>query len=312
MNFTINTDINKHEIIPYSHKGDLKEMKMMRRILILALVIVLTLLAPVSSFAVSGEGGTDSSKSTKKTKRTVHLLMVDNSEENERVVDHFATVGVKVTTVYSLKKVDPSKYDGLVIPGGGNMDPRTYKSKRSPKTFGTNIKKDKLQIKAVKRFVKAGKPVLGLCRGCQVINVAFGGKLKQHIGWHTGFRKVKNKKGYWMYKMFGKYRTTYHYHHQCPGKLGKGLVATSYDTGTKTIESIQHKTLPVYGIQWHPDCKVGRQGYKVFKEFKKICLKNIAKQEKEAKAAKEAAAKAEQEAAANTEQEAAAETKPAA
>ena len=141
MNFTINTDINKHEIIPYSHKGDLKEMKMMRRILILALVIVLTLLAPVSSFAVSGDG-TDSSKSTKKTKRTVHLLMVDNSEENERVVDHFATVGVKVTTVYSLKKVDPSKYDGLVIPGGGNMDPRTYKSKRSPKTFGTNIKKD--------------------------------------------------------------------------------------------------------------------------------------------------------------------------
>ena len=112
--------------------------------------------------------------------------------------------------------------------------------------------------------------------------------------------------------MFGKYRTTYHYHHQCPGKLGKGLVATSYDTGTKTIESIQHKTLPVYGIQWHPDCKVGRQGYKVFREFKKICLKNIAKQENEAKAAKEAASKAEQEAAAKAEQDAAAGTKPAA
>jgi putative glutamine amidotransferase len=151
------------------------------------------------------------------------------------------------------------------------MDPRTYKSKRSPKTFGTNIKKDKLQIKAVKRFVKAGKPVLGLCRGCQVINVAFGGKLKQHIGWHTGFRKVKNKKGYWMYKMFGKYRTTYHYHHQCADTLPEGFIVTQTDAKDGRIEGFRHETKPIYAIQWHPD-SMDEMGLQVMEIFRVLCM----------------------------------------
>jgi len=215
-------------------------------------------------------------------KRKVHLLMVDNRKDNKRVVKEFKKVGVKVTTVYSLKKVDPAKYDGLIIPGGHNIDPKMYGAKRSKYTYGTNIKKDKMQVKAVKRFVEAGKPVLGLCRGCQLINVAFGGTIKQHIKWHKGYRKVKNVKGYWMYSMYGKKRSTYHFHHQCVKKLGKGLVATSYDVNSGHIESIQHKTLPVYGVQWHPDCDTKKQGNKFFKEFKKICLQNIKEQQAKA------------------------------
>lgn len=253
--------------------------KTIRRLsVIVAFVMAFTTvisLAGESSYAASG----------KKAKKP-HLLMVDNDEVNQRVAVQFRKVGVKVTTVYSLKKVDPAKYDGLIIPGGGNMDPKSYHAKRSKKTFGTNRKKDKIQIEAVKRFAEAGKPVLGICRGCQVINVAFGGTLKQHLGWHIGFRKVKNVKGYWMYSMFGKTKNTYHYHHQGVKKLGKGLIATSYDKKSKHIESIQHETLPVYGIQWHPDCKVGRQGNKVFKQFKKIVVKNMKAQA----AAKEKAA----------------------
>lgn len=202
----------------------------------------------------------------------VHLLMVDNQSVNQRVVKHFSKVGVEVTTVYDINQVDPALYDGLVIPGGNNIDPRVYHAKRSKKTYGTDINKDWLQIEAVKRFAAAGKPVLGLCRGCQVINVAFGGTIKQHIRWHKGFRKVRNVKGYWMYRMYGKTRKTYHYHHQCVARLGSGLVATSYDSRSRHIESIQHRKLPVYGIQWHPDCKVGRQGYRVFESFRDICL----------------------------------------
>lgn len=251
-------------------------MNLKRRIITTTLIFLMLFLAPFSIMPDNAYAAYGLERNKKAQTKKVHLLMVDNSSANKRVVKHFKKVGVKVTTVYSLKKVDPSKYDGLIIPGGNNMDPRSYKAKRHRKTFGTNRKKDKIQIEAVKRFARAKKPVLGLCRGCQVINVAFGGTLKQHIGWHIGFRKVRNVKGYWMYRMFGKTRNTYHYHHQCVGKLGKGLVATSYDKKGKTVESVQHKTLPVYGIQWHPDCKVGRQGYKVFKEFKKICQANMA------------------------------------
>ena len=83
-----------------------------------------------------------------------------------------------------------------------------------------------------------------------------------------------------MYSLFGKTKKTYQYHHQCVGKLGKGLVATSYSKGYKYkhIESIQHKTLPIYGIQWHPDSKIKEtKSQKVFTGFKKICLDNMAK-----------------------------------
>jgi putative glutamine amidotransferase len=234
---------------------------------LLSLIIMLVLIFGSMPLTVSAE-----SKITRKP----HLLMVDNSRENKRVVKEFKRVGVRVTTVYRLSKVDPEKYDGLIVPGGHNIDPRMYHAKRSRYTYGTNIKKDRLQVKAVRRFAAAGKPVLGLCRGCQVINVAFGGTIKQHISWHKGYRRVKNVKGYWMYRLYGSGKNTYHFHHQCVKKLGDGLVATSYDVKSKHIESIQHKTLPVYGVQWHPDCDIKKQGNKLFREFKKICLKNMA------------------------------------
>lgn len=257
-------------------------MKKHRRISIYMITMMLTVaLLPFSSvFAEeagqTGNGGTTAAPAEAAAPaRAPVLLMVDNRKDNKRVVREFKKVGVKVVTVYDIDLVDPSKYDGLIIPGGHNIDPRMYNAKRSKHTYGTNIKKDRLQVESVKRFAEAGKPVLGLCRGCQVINVAFGGTIKQHIKWHKGFRKVKNVKGYWMYQMYGAKRKTYHYHHQCVKKLGKGLVATSYDTKSKKIESIQHVSLPVYGVQWHPDCKTNKQGNKLFREFKKIVEDNM-------------------------------------
>ena len=128
----------------------------------------------------------------------------------------------------------------------------------------------------VKEQAAKGKPVLGICRGCQVINVAYGGTLNQHIGRHKGFRTVRNVKGWWMYDMYGKYHSTYHSNHQVVGRLGKNLIATAYDSNSGHIEAIQHETLPVYGIQWHPDMKMGNKGLKTFKEFRKICEANKA------------------------------------
>jgi len=216
------------------------------------------------------------------------LLMVDNRSDNKRVPKAFKKyAGIKVVTVFSYDAIDPSKYDGLIIPGGNNITPSLYGEKKHPSTFNTNKNTDKLQIEAVKRFAAAKKPVLGLCRGNQIINVAFGGTIKQNLNlknkktvYHKKYHKVTNKKGYWMYSLFGKTKKTYQYHHQCVGKLGKGLVATSYSKGYKYkhIESIQHKTLPIYGIQWHPDSKIKEtKSQKVFTGFKKICLDNMAK-----------------------------------
>lgn len=253
--------------------------------LITAFVMVFTAVLTCAEGAYAADQETKKKTSNKK----VHLLQVDNSFDGRRLARCFRNAGVRVTTVYSYRRIKPAKYDGLIIPGGADVNPSLFNQKRHPMTFGVNTKKDRLQIYAIKKFAKAGKPVLGICRGCQVINVAFGGTLIQHINRHTGFRRVRNVKGWWMYDLYGKRHSTYHSHHQVVGRLGKKLVATAYDMGSGHIEAIQHKKLPVYGIQWHPDMNMGKQGRKVFKAFAKICKENRddLNQKKEAAKAKE-------------------------
>ena len=89
-----------------------------------------------------------------------------------------------------------------------------------------------------------------------------------------------------MYNMYGATtKNTYQHHHQCIGKLANGLVATSWYYGNskidKHIEAIQHKTLPIYGVQWHPDTEWKKsktaKSIKFFKEFKNICIEDLNK-----------------------------------
>ena len=157
----------------------------------------------------------------------------------------------------------------------GDVTPKLYKEKRHSRTYGTSLKRDRLQMKLTLKFAKANKPVLGVCRGNQVINVAFGGTLKQHIpGWHKSKRKVKIKKGSWLYEVYGKTERVNHYHHQCVKRLGKGLVATQWDKRDHRIEAIEHTKYPVWGVQWHPD-HMGGRGLKVAKKFRRECLKRM-------------------------------------
>lgn len=180
--------------------------------------------------------------------------------------------GAKAVSVTS-KKADPAKYDGLIIPGGGDVDPAFYGQKRNPHDFGINRKLDLLRFALIKKFAKANKPVIGLCGGEQQINVCFGGTLHQHIpGWHTGYRSTKIAKGSWLYKMFGKTESTWHSHHQCVAKLGRDLVATQWDKKDGRIEAIEHTKYPVYGLQWHPEA-MGQRGAQVARAFVNICSK---------------------------------------
>ena len=168
--------------------------------------------------------------------------------------------------------VNPYNYDGLIIPGGGDVDPALYGQKKNPHDFGISRKLDLLQIAVIKKFAYAGKPVLGICRGAQVINVAFGGTLYQHIkGWHRGSRTAVIQSGTWLYPMFGSTEKVSHYHHQCALRLGDGLVATQWDAKDHHIEAIEHVSLPVYGLQWHPE-GMGKRGSKVAKAFMQICM----------------------------------------
>ena len=249
--------------------------EIMKKAAVLAAAFIMVFTSVIITTAEDSYAATAKSKKASSGNK-VKVIILDTSFDARRVAKCMRKTGFKVTMSNSLKKANPAKYDALVIPGGADINPKLYGAKRHWLTFGINTKKDKRQIAAVKKFAKAGKPVLGICRGCQVINVAYGGTLNQHIGRHKGFRTVRHVKGWWMYDMYGKYHSTYHSHHQVVGRLGKNLIATAYDSNSGHIEAIQHETLPVYGIQWHPDMKMGNKGLKTFKEFRKICEANKA------------------------------------
>ena len=220
-------------------------------------------------------------------------LILDCSGRNDpfRVRDYLEKTGffVKVVTddvrINHRKDVMVKDYDALVIPGGNSVNPSFYgkKKENSHSHFGKKVN-DRIQIEAVKKFSEAKKPVLGICRGCQLVNVAFGGTLTQCLGSshsHLGgkYRKVKIEKNSWLYKRFGPSLKTLHSHHQNVKKLGKGLYATQWDKKDGNVEAFQHKKLPVYGLQWHPDSWKGRDGRRktyrigraVLEEFRSVC-----------------------------------------
>lgn len=225
--------------------------------------------------------------------RKPKALILDCSGRNDpgRMKTYLKNAGFSVTVIKDAVYVNHRKdvmvedYDALVVPGGNSVNPEFYndKARNSHSNFGKK-ENDRIQIDAVKQFAKAKKPVLGICRGCQLVNVAFKGTLTQCLGTpHTHMsgvsRKVTIAKNTWLYHRFGTSMTTIHSHHQNVKKLGNGLYATQWDEEDGNIEGFEHETLPVYGLQWHPDKWKGKDGRKrtyrtgieVFTEFRSVC-----------------------------------------
>ena len=131
-------------------------------------------------------------------------------------------------------------------------------------------------------FVKARKPVLGICRGHQFINVFFGGSLCQHIpeaDLHTGSKAhtVAAEEGSVLKELYGPSFSVNSTHHQAVKKLGDGLRATAF-WDDKYVEATEHTSLPIISMQWHPEamCFDRRRddtvdGAKIFEHFVTMC-----------------------------------------
>ena len=160
--------------------------------------------------------------------------------------------------------------DGLVLQGGADVSPLTYgDTPLKPEWEGDRIR-DMYEIDLLQEFVAAGKPVLGICRGLQLINVAFGGTLYQDIAAQHGnpihhhnpeaydqhFHEVKFMAGSGLEKLYqnvGSVRVN-SIHHQAVKTLGKDLAAEALSVDDSLIEAIRWKgPSHVVGIQWHPE-----------------------------------------------------------
>lgn len=159
------------------------------------------------------------------------------------------------------RSFDPSEYDGLLLPGGADVNPSRYGRDRiTQETIDDDL--DEVQFETLDRFLAAGRPVFGICRGHQLLNVAFGGTLIQHL---PGAEKhvrlpgdVDNahmaliKKGSWLEGIYGAECAVNSSHHQGVELCGKGLKAVMYSEDG-VIEALEHDSLPVWSVQWHPE-----------------------------------------------------------
>lgn len=160
--------------------------------------------------------------------------------------------------------------DGLVLQGGIDICPETYgETLRDPAWAGDAIR-DRYELNLLRGFIEAGKPVLGVCRGAQLINVYFGGSLVQDIPslrpgsvehqdtsrYDRLMHDVHFEEGSLLHRLYGNsapHRVT-SIHHQCVDRLGEGLVVEAHSPQDGIVEAIRHKG-PGYvlGVQWHPE-----------------------------------------------------------
>ncbi|MCR5068084.1 MAG: gamma-glutamyl-gamma-aminobutyrate hydrolase family protein [Erysipelotrichaceae bacterium] len=160
---------------------------------------------------------------------------------------------------------DPEKgagwYDGLVIPGGGDVDPRLYgQSNKFCEYVRPEV--DAVDASCLELFARLGKPVLGICRGQQLINVAYGGSLIQDIrsqlmhhtdvDGETVCHGVSAVRDSFLTELYGRQFTVNSSHHQAVLNLARGFeILLSAEDGI--IEAIKHQDLPIYGVQFHPE-----------------------------------------------------------
>lgn len=175
--------------------------------------------------------------------------------------------------------------DGLLLPGGGDMDPKFYGQARIPACGEPNLLRDAAEPLLLRTFLAADKPVLGICRGIQVMNAVLGGDLYQdikpfehlpHNGHWAKVHTVTVRRGTLLSRILGQDTVLVNsQHHQAVDRVAPGftLAALSEDGIVEAIEKPDARFC--LGVQWHPewlsDADPAMQG--LFDAFVNACSK---------------------------------------
>lgn len=159
--------------------------------------------------------------------------------------------------------------DGLILAGGADIDPSAYGEEPHPKTNGTVPQRDRVELALARRAVERHLPVLGICRGMQLLNVAFGGTLSQHVPDEVGHEQhrpnpgsfddsdhdVRLAPGSLAARAAGEeLHGTKSHHHQAIARLGEGLHVSGTSVLDELPEAIERRDDGfVLGVQWHPE-----------------------------------------------------------
>ena len=163
---------------------------------------------------------------------------------------------------------DIQRYAGLILCGGGDLNPRWYGA-QAECSNQIDPAREQSDLYLISQFAAQNKPILGICRGMQVLDVAFGGTLCQDLGVknrkHQGqgrgdcYHEVVTKECFLMRRLYGRRTIVNSYHHQAVEQIGEGFKITM-ESEDGVAEALEHDTLPILAVQWHPERIVEQEG----------------------------------------------------
>lgn len=151
------------------------------------------------------------------------------------------------------------RMDAVIVSGGPDVEPAAYGQDRDPRTGPPAAERDAWESAVLRAALAGGTPLLGVCRGMQLLNVVCGGTLHQHLDGHVGTpgtfdrHRVVPRAGTLLAGLMPGPADVPTHHHQAVDRLGTGL-AVSADAGDGTVEAVEGPGPGfVLGVQWHPE-----------------------------------------------------------
>lgn len=212
-----------------------------------------------------------------------HILLSTGGGNAANYLDAIRAAGGAGTARY-LPAPDLS-CDGLLLTGGDDVDPALF-GRENRGSRGIDRARDEAELALLDAFCGRRKPVFAICRGHQVVNVWLGGGLIQDLGSLTPFHQreegdqvhlIQAEKGSLLHRLYGPVFPVNSSHHQGLERLGRGLRASAW-AEDGTVEAVEHESLPILSVQFHPERMAGPDtvdGGALFRVFLELC-KNLA------------------------------------
>ena len=174
-----------------------------------------------------------------------------------------ALIAAGAEVLHTSDPADAAGCIGLLLPGGGDVASFHY----GQEDCGSNPPdpvRDAAELKLAREFLEKKLPIMGVCRGAQVLNIVLGGTLIQDMSGHKPdvvdgwvLHPVDAEPGSRMAQLLGEHPVVNSYHHQAVDIVGRDLRVTMR-AADGTVEALEHETLPVFATHWHPEKMTGQ------------------------------------------------------
>lgn len=177
------------------------------------------------------------------------------------------------------------EYDGLLLSGGCDVEPFRYGQEVMGATPGDR-ERDACEIALIRTFAAKGKPIFGICRGLQILNVGFGGTLIQHLSGtrhskpendpHLSIHCVESAPDSLIRAVYGERFISNSWHHEAAERLAPGFRVTAVCPDDGVTEAIEHPQKPWFAVQFHPELMLDpnngtADGNLIFRAFLEKC-----------------------------------------